>query len=164
MTQFNSVFLSVLVFNSQTPRVWALVAWPEFPALLGTSRLVNSLPKTYCYIKEWKWKLLSCDPMDYTVLGILQAKILEWVAFPSPGDLPNPEMKPGSLALQPDSLPTELSGKLSHKESPRILEWVAYHFSSRSSRRRNQTGVSGIAGGFFTNWALREAHSQEQLP
>ena len=23
-----------------------------------------------------------CDPMDYTVHGILQAKVLEWVAFP----------------------------------------------------------------------------------
>ena len=28
----------------------------------------------------------------------------------SPGDLPNPEIKPGSPALQVDSLPTELSG------------------------------------------------------
>ena len=32
------------------------------------------------------WKSLSrvwlCDPMDYTVHGILQARILEWVAFP----------------------------------------------------------------------------------
>ena len=31
-----------------------------------------------------------CDPMDCTVHGILQARIAEWVAFPSPGDLPNP--------------------------------------------------------------------------
>ena len=30
--------------------------------------------------------------------------------------------------------------QLSHKGSPRILEWVAYPFSSRSSRPRNQTG------------------------
>ena len=30
-----------------------------------------------------------CDPMDYTVHGIIQARILEWVAFPSPGDFPN---------------------------------------------------------------------------
>ena len=33
---------------------------------------------------KWKWKLLShvrlCDPMDYTVHGILQARILKWVA------------------------------------------------------------------------------------
>ena len=26
--------------------------------------------------------LTLCDPMDYTVLGILQARVLEWVAFP----------------------------------------------------------------------------------
>ena len=50
-------------------------------------------------------------PMDYTVHGILQAKILEWVAFPSPGDLPNPGIEPGSPALQPDSLPAEPPGK-----------------------------------------------------
>ena len=28
--------------------------------------------------------LTLCDPMDYTVHGILQARILEWVAFPFP--------------------------------------------------------------------------------
>ena len=38
----------------------------------------------------------------------------------------------------------------------RILEWVAYPFSSRSSQPRNWTRVSCIAGGFFTNWAIRE--------
>ena len=47
--------------------------------------------------------------------------------------------------------------QLSHKGSSRILEWVAYPFSSRSSWPRNWTRVSCIAGGFFTNWALREA-------
>ena len=47
--------------------------------------------------------------------------------------------------------------QLSHKGSPGILQWVAYPFSSRSSWPRNRTGVSCIAGGFFTNWATREA-------
>ena len=45
--------------------------------------------------------------MDYTVHGILQARMLEWVAFPSPGDLPNPGIKLRSPALQADSLPAE---------------------------------------------------------
>ena len=49
--------------------------------------------------------------------------------------------------------------QLSHKGSPGILEWVAHPFSSRSSRPRNRTRVSCIAGGFFTNWAIREAHN-----
>ena len=46
---------------------------------------------------------------------------------------------------------------LSHKGSPKILEWVAGPFSSGSSWPRNQTSVSCIAGRFFTNWAIREA-------
>ena len=46
--------------------------------------------------------------------------------------------------------------QLSHKGSPRILEWVAYPFSRGSSQSRNQTRVSCIAGGFLTNWAIRE--------
>ena len=46
--------------------------------------------------------------------------------------------------------------QLSHKGSPRVLEWVTYPFSSRSSWPRNQTGVSCIVGGFFTNWAIKE--------
>ena len=39
--------------------------------------------------------------------------------------------------------------QLNHKGSPRILEWVAYPFSSRSSRPRNWTGVSCIEGDSF---------------
>ena len=39
----------------------------------------------------------------------------------------------------------------------RILELVAFPFSSRSSQPRDQTQVSHIAGGFFTSWATREA-------
>ena len=57
-----------------------------------------------------------CDPMDYispgsSVHGILQARILEWVAIPSSGDLPHPGIKPGSPALQADALPSEPPGE-----------------------------------------------------
>ena len=73
----------------------------------------------------------------------------------------------GSLSLLQGIFPTRGSNsgllhcgqilyQLSHKGSPRILEWVAYPLSSRSSLPRNWTGVSCIAGGFFTNWAMRE--------
>ena len=55
-----------------------------------------------------------CDPMDYTIHGILLARILEWVAFP---------------------------------------------FSRGSSQSRDQTQVSLIAGGFFTNCTTREAQT-----
>ena len=115
-------------------------------------RQVDSLPRAPPgKVKVVQLSPTLCDPMDYTVHGILQARILEWVAFPfsrgssqprdpnpgfphcrqilyqmshkgsprilewvaypSPGDLSDPEIDPGSLALQVDSLPTELSGK-----------------------------------------------------
>ena len=48
--------------------------------------------------------------------------------------------------------------QLSHKGSPRILEWVAYPFSRGFSQPRIQTGISCIVGRFFTNWAMRKAH------
>ena len=39
----------------------------------------------------------------------------------------------------------------------RILEWVAIPFSQESSQPMDRTHVSHIAGGFFTNWATKEA-------
>ena len=50
--------------------------------------------------------------------------------------------------------------QLSHKGSLRILEWGAYPFSSGSFWLKNQTRVSCISGGFFTNWAMREAQEK----
>ena len=46
-----------------------------------------------------------------SVHGILQARILEWVPFPSLGDLPNPGIKPRSPALEADALTSEPPGK-----------------------------------------------------
>ena len=66
--------------------------------------------------------------------------------FPSPGDLPNPGIEPGSPALQADALTSEPLG------------WVDFPFSRGSSQLRDRTQVSHIAGRFFTSWATREAH------
>ena len=46
---------------------------------------------------------LDCHPPDFSVHGISQTIILEWVAIPSPGDLPNPGIEPTSPALEADS-------------------------------------------------------------
>ena len=111
--------------------------------------------------RKWKWKSLSrvptlCDPMDYAVHGILQARILEWVAFPfSRGSSQTQGSNPGLLHCR------QILYQVSHKGSPRILEWIAYPLSSGSSQPRNWTGVSCIACGFFTNWAMKEAQEPE---
>ena len=49
---------------------------------------------------------MDCSPPDSSVHGILQARILEWVVFPSSKNLPKPGIKPRSSALQADSLPS----------------------------------------------------------
>ena len=85
----------------------------------------------------------------------------------SPWNSPGQNTGVGSLSHLQGIFPTQGSNpgllhyrqilyQLSHKGSPRILEWVAYPFSSRSSQPRNPTGVSCIAGGFFTYWVIRK--------
>ena len=56
---------------------------------------------------------MDCSPPGFSVHGILQARVREWLPFPSPGDLPNPGIKPRSPVLQADSLTTEPLGKSS---------------------------------------------------
>src|SRR5574339_592024 len=79
----------------------------------------------------------------------------------SPWVSPGQNTGVGSLSLLQGIYPTQglnpsllhcrrILYQLSHKGSPRILEWVVYPFSSGSSQPRNQTGVFCIAGGFFT--------------
>ena len=86
----------------------------------------------------------------------------------SPWNSPGQNTGVGSLSLLQGIFPTQGSNpgllhcrwilyQLSHKGSPRILDWVAYLFCSSSSQPRNWMGVSCIAGRFFINWAMREA-------
>ena len=83
----------------------------------------------YTYRKVAQSCPTLCNAMDYTVHGILQAQ----------------NTGVGSCSLLPGIFPTQGSNpglphcgrilyQLSHKGSPRILEWVAYLFSSRSSQ------------------------------
>ena len=60
------------------------------------------------------------DPMDYTVQGILQARILEWVAIP----FSRGSFQPRSPALRVDSLPAEPPGKLTYIEGLYVLAIV----------------------------------------
>ena len=90
-------------------------SWISFPFWSPQSieyRVLCAIQWSEVEVKVAQSCLTLCNPMDYTVHGILQVRILEWVAFPSPGDLPNPGIKPRSPALQVDLY------QLSHKGSP----------------------------------------------
>ena len=55
--------------------------------------------------------LMDCRPPGTSVHGVLQARILEWVATSFCRDLPSLGIKPRSPALQSDALPSALLGK-----------------------------------------------------
>ena len=87
-----------------------------------------------------------------------------------PWNSPGQDTGLGSLSLLHGIFPTQglnqglphcrwILYQLSHKGSPRILEWVACPFSSESPQPRNWTRVSCIAGGFYTIWTIRGAHT-----
>ena len=93
-----------------------------------------------------------------------------FVTLYSPWNYPGQNMGVGICSIVQGFLPIQgqkpglpycgwILYQLSHQKSPRILEKVAYPFSSGYSWPRNQTGVSWIADRFFTNWAIREAQN-----
>ena len=74
---------------------------------------------------------------------ILQARTLEWVAFPSLGYLPDPGIEPRFPELQADSLPTELWGNPSESgEEPWKL-----HFHRHRGGMWGCWGCWGWVGG-----------------
>ena len=84
----------------------------------------------------------------------------------SPWNSPGQNPRVGSFSLLQGIFPTQVLNpglpycrqilyQLSHQGSPRIWERIAYLFSRRFSQPGNWTVVSCIAGGFFTNWAIR---------
>ena len=97
-----------------------------------------------------------CDPMDClppgaSVCGISQARIQSGLPCPPPGDLPDPGIEPESL------MSPALPGRFFTTWEARILEWVAVSFSKGSSRPKDITLVSCIAGRFFTYWVTSGA-------
>ena len=106
--------------------------------------------------------LTLCNPIDYTVHGILQARILECVAFPSSRVSSQPGIEPRSPTSQVDSLPAEpqrkpkntgvgslslLQGIFPTQESNQGLlhcRWILYQLSCQGSPVRGPKKWKGI--------------------
>ena len=101
------------------------------------------------WLVETPWNVAHQAPLS---MGILQARILEWVAMPSRGSSQPKGSNPGLLHCR------WILYHLSHQRRSRILEWVAYPFSRESSQPRNWSRVSCFAGRFFISWAMREVY------
>ena len=86
----------------QAARVISAHVSHERPQIHAAAKLLQSCP-TLC-------NPMDCSLSGSSVYGIFQARVLEWLPFPSPGDLPDPGLKPRSPVLQADSLPAEPLG------------------------------------------------------
>ena len=88
-------------------------SFPELKKLSSDSRITKVSKAVCAHAQLLQWCPALCDPVDCnpsgsSVHGILQARIMEWVAISSPGDLPDPGIELRSPALQADDLPSEL--------------------------------------------------------
>ena len=122
------------------------------------------------YISKIKFKKRKINtPHVWSEVKLKSLSHVRLFATPwTPWNSPSQNTGVGSHSLLKGIFPTQESNpgfphcrqilyQLSHQGSPRKLRWVAYPFSSGSCWPRNWTGVSCIAGGLFTSWAIREA-------
>ena len=82
---------------------------------------------------------MDCSPPGFSIHGILQARVPEWVAMSSSRNLPNPGIEtvsPASPALQVDSLP------LSQREAP------------KTQACKEQRNTKNYQSSRFCNWSL----------
>ena len=107
----------------------------------GMKVLVIQLCPTLC-------NSMDCSSPGSSDHGILQARILEWVSIPFSGDLSNTEIKPGSPALQADSLPTEPLGSAEGWWASVLLHlgWGERERLRQVFQSRAFKSLSGIAG------------------
>ena len=110
---------------------------------------------------------MDCSPPGSSIHGILQARILEWVAFPSPGDLPDPGIEPRSPALQGDALPSEPPGKFIKGEAAKSMAGkgepqLALASGGRPLARLRKQGSWNASGG--ASRAGEEAGGASLLP
>ena len=128
------------------------------------------------FSRQEYWSGLSCPPPqesleavslpteptweEVTWKSLSRVRLFEVHGLYSPWDSPGQNTGVGSRSLLQGILPTQglnsglshcrpILYQLSHQGSPRILDRVAYPFSSGSSQPRNWTGVSCIAGRFL---------------
>ena len=99
----------------------------------------------------WKWRKVKVTSDSH---GILQARTLEWKAFP---------FSRGSSQSRNQTQVSCIAGRFFTSWATRKSKNTGVDSLfplQQKSQPRNRTGVSFLAGGFFTNWALRKAQRQ----
>ena len=96
--------------------------WWKYNALETLSRQVRGA----LWVKVTQSCPTLCDPMDYTLHGILQVRIVEWVAFP---------FSKGSSQPRDWTQVSRIAGRVftswTTREAPCIGIWILYHWATR---------------------------------
>ena len=156
---YSSLLMLSMIFLKTKSRNWW---WQILVALSWRKNGRPQIQMNYLTtdIKWKKWGLrMNTSESESRSVG---SNSLQPDGLCSPWHSPGQNTGVGILSLLQATFPTQGSNPsfphcrgilypLSHKGSSKILEWAAYPFSSGSSRPRNWTRVSCIAGGFFTN-------------
>ena len=137
--------------------------------LLGDGGLVAKSYPTLC-------NPMHCSLPDSSVRGIFQARILEWLPFPSPRDLPNPGIKTTSPALADRFFTTESPGKPLYMHIVFYsLFWASLVYSTKEStcnvrendnplqdsHLENPHGQRSLVG--YSPWGHKDSDTTEQL-
>ena len=110
----------------------------------------ESVSKVVC-VKVAQSCSTLCDPMDYTVHGILQARILEWVAFP---------FSRRSIQPRDQTQVSHIAGGFFTSWATREAQqyWSGYPNPSPADLPTQESNWSLLrCSRSFTNWAVREA-------
>ena len=135
----------------------------SFHVLAIVKKKMMLLSRVWLFATPWTIACQAPPPWNFSRQGCWNG-----LPFPSPGDLPEPRFPTLQANSSPSEPPGEPKVKVKLVQScltlciaidrmvhgilqASILKWVAYCFSSGSSRLRDRTQVSYIAGRFFTN-------------
>ena len=133
-------------------QAFLVVSWQKnLPAMqetcvqsLGWDNPLEKGTATHASILAWRisWTV-ACQASLSTEIS--RQEYWSGQPFPSPGDCPNPGIKPRSPVLQADSLPSE------PPEKPENTRAGNLSLLQGASQPRNQIRVSCVADGFFTS-------------
>ena len=133
--------------KNKTRSAWVMHVLCSFPDPLPWELGSMSQMK----VKVTQLCLALCNSKDYTVNGILQSRILEWISFPFSRGFSQPRDWT-QVSCIAGRLFTSWATREAQKYWSRWLTLFQHIFPTQESN-----GVSCVAGGFFTNWVIREA-------
>ena len=112
----------------------------------------------------FQWYLTLCDPVDCiltgsSVHGILQARILEWVAMPSSGDFPNQGIDP--ISCTTGRFFTYVAQLV--KNPPAMWESWVRKIPWRRERLPTPVFWPGEFHGPYTPWGRKESETVERI-